>query len=107
MLWTAEFGGEVVGCGGLFPTEGLGDDCLELVKFYLSPKGRGKGIGKILLEKSIDFARSAGYTSIYLESLPLYATAIQMYEKAGFEHLQQPMGSSGHTTCDIWMLKKL
>ncbi len=106
-LWVAEVEGEVMGCGGLFPTEGLGEDCLELVKFYLSPKGRGKGIGKMLLEKSIHLARSSGYKSIYIESLPHYATAVKMYEKAGFEYIPASLGNSGHTACNIFMLKKL
>jgi putative acetyltransferase len=30
-----------------------------------------------------------------------------MYEKFGFTYLKQSLGNSGHTGCDIWMLKEL
>lgn len=106
-LWVAEVDGEVVGCCGIYPTIGLPENCVELVKFYLSDKSRGKGIGKILMEKSIESARELGYSELYLESIPEYSNAIRIYEKQGFLKLDKPLGESGHTTCNIWMLKKL
>lgn len=107
MLWVAEIDNEVVGCCGIYPTIGLQKNCVELVKFYLSAQSRGKGIGKTLMEKSIESAREFGYTELYLESLPIYSKAVSIYEKQGFVKLEKPLGDSGHTTCDIWMLKKL
>lgn len=107
MLWVAEIDNEVVGCCGIYPTIGLQKNCVELVKFYLSAQSRGKGIGKSLMEKSIESAREFGYTELYLESLPIYSKAVSIYEKQGFVKLEKPLGDSGHTTCDIWMLKKL
>lgn len=107
LLWVAEIDSEIVGCCGIFPTIGLPEKCAELVKFYLSAKARGKGIGKSLMEKSIESARELGYTELYLESLPEFSNAVSIYEKQGFLKLDQPLGESGHTTCNIWMLKKL
>lgn len=107
ILWVAEIDNEVVGCCGIYPTIGLQKNCVELVKFYLSAKSRGKGIGKTLMEKSIESAREFGYTELYLESLPIYSKAVRIYEKQGFVKLEKPLGDSGHTTCDIWMLKEL
>lgn len=107
MLWVAEIDNEVVGCCGIYPTIGLQKNCVELVKFYLSAKSRGKGIGKTLMEKSIESAREFGYSELYLESLPIYSKAVSIYEKQGFVKLDKPLGDSGHTTCDIWMLKQL
>ncbi|MFD0993263.1 GNAT family N-acetyltransferase [Tenacibaculum geojense] len=107
IMWVAEVNNIAVGCCGIFPTEGLDNDCGELVKFYLSDKARGLGIGKELLLKSIKSAKELGYNTIYLESLPLFKKAIQMYEEAGFEYLSSPLGNSGHSSCDVWMLKKL
>jgi putative acetyltransferase len=49
---------------------GLPKNCTELVKFYITAKSRGKGIGKLLMEKSIESAKEMGYSAIYLESLP-------------------------------------
>lgn len=107
VLWLAETNGEVLGCCGIYPTEGLNRDTVELVKFYLPAFARGKGIGKQLLERSILSAVEFGYKKLYLESLPDFSEAIVMYDKFGFQNLSQPLGNSGHTSCNIWMLKEL
>jgi len=102
--WLAEEDGVLLGGCGIYPTDGLPEGCVELVKFYLSADARGKGIGKMLLQKSIESAQHFGYNEIYLESFPELATAVGMYEKAGFKMLSAPMGNSGHYACTIWML---
>lgn len=107
VLWVAETNGEIVGCCGIFPTENLPEDCTELVKFYIGNKGRGKGIGKFLLEKTVDSAKELGYKQIYLESIPEFSTAVSIYEKQGFEYLDAPLGNTGHDGCNLWMLKKI
>ncbi|MBK6962865.1 MAG: GNAT family N-acetyltransferase [Bacteroidales bacterium] len=107
ILWVAEFNGEIAGCCGIYPSDGLGDDCSELVKFYVSKEARGMGIGKELMVKSEESARAFGFTQLYLESLPHFAKAVRIYEKQGYIKLVQPLGTSIHTTCNIWMLKKL
>ncbi len=107
ILWVGELNGMIVGCCGIYPTEGLGENCTELVKFYLHQAARGKGVGKALMEASIYSALDFGYTQMYLESLPHYRKAVDMYKKQGFKLLNQPMGNSGHTTCNIWMLRNL
>ena len=106
-LWVAEMEGEIVGCCGIFPTENLPEECTELVKFYIGKKGRGKGIGRLLLEKSIASATALGYTQIYLESIPEFSTAVSIYEKQGFEYLSAPLGNTGHDGCNLWMLKQM
>ena len=107
ILWVAEIDNEVIGCCGVYPTNGLNGDCAELVKFYLDANARGKGIGKELFQKCFCSAKEFGYTQLYLESLPQFAKAVSMYEKYGFIKLDKPNGNSGHGTCDIWMLKEL
>jgi len=98
---------EVVGGGGIFPTPGLPDDTCELVKMYVLQKVRGIGLGKILIQKSLDFAMEAGYKNVYLETMPELKQALNTYSKFGFEYITQPLGHSGHFGCDLWMLKKL
>lgn|SRR5690606_409012 len=107
VLWVAEVDNEVVGSCGIFPTEGLPANCAELVKFYLKKEARGVGVGRALMEKSIQSAIEMGYKQLYLESLPQFSGAVKMYEKLGFTHLDHPMGQSGHVTCNIWMIKNL
>ncbi|MBS1621288.1 MAG: GNAT family N-acetyltransferase [Bacteroidetes bacterium] len=103
----AEMDGELVGGAGLFPTSGLPDTTCELVKMYLSPKARGQGLGKHLIEKCIEQAKEMGYKNIYLESMPELKKALSVYSQFGFEYLDGPMGNSGHGGCGLWMLKKL
>src|SRR5687768_4819450 len=57
----------IAGGAGIFPSEGLPEDTCELVKMYLLPHARGKGIGKLLIEKCLDFARQQDYKRVYLE----------------------------------------
>jgi len=107
MLWVAESDGIPVGCCGIYPTEGLEDNCAELVKFYLAASERGRGTGRQLMEKCIQSARGLSYHKLYLESMPHFSKAVSIYEKLGFRNLSAPMGKSGHTTCNIWMLLDL
>ncbi len=106
-LWVAEEKSKIIGCCGIYPTEGLEDDTVELVKFYLDASFRGLGIGKILFELSLDSAVDHGYKKIYIESLPHFSKAVQMYENYGFHRIPKALGNSGHTSCNIWMLKEL
>ncbi|WP_297099844.1 GNAT family N-acetyltransferase [uncultured Draconibacterium sp.] len=107
ILWVAENEGEILGCCGIYPTDGLPKGCAELVKFYLLAKARGNGLGTQLMKQSIESAKELGYSEIYIETLPEFDNAVGMYERAGFEKLEKPLGDSGHTGCDIWMIKRL
>jgi len=103
----AEENKKIVGCCGIYPTEGLEKSYAELVKFYLTKEARGKGIGKALFEQSIKEAKNFGYTHLYIESQPSFDKAVKLYENYGFEYLKHALGNSGHDNCDIWMVKKL
>ena len=105
--WVIEAENKIIGCGGIFPTEGLPHKTCELVKLYLYPEARGKGLGRDLMFKCFDKAKELGYEHIYLESMPELNQAVTLYEKMGFEHLKNALGNSGHFGCDIWMVKKL
>ena len=107
VLWVAEWGGEVVGCCGIYPSDNLPEDYVELVKLYLSADARGKGIGKALMQKSIESAGKLGYSTIYIESLPEFDIAVSLYEKSGFIRLKTPMGATSHPGCNVWMVKEL
>lgn len=107
VYWVAEEEGVILGGCGIYPTIGLPEGCAELVKFYLSSQSRGKGIGKLLMQVNVNSAKSLGYKQLYLESFPELKEAVRIYETAGFENLEEPLGNSGHYACNIWMLKDL
>ncbi len=51
---------KIIGGGGIYPTIDLPADTCELVKMYLLPEGRGIGLGRLLIEKCLQFAKDAG-----------------------------------------------
>jgi putative acetyltransferase len=101
----AKENGIIVGGCGIYPTQGLPEGCIELVKLYVAKSHRSVGLGKQLMEKSIEAAMSEGYREIYLETLPELHIAVGLYEHLGFEYLDKPYGDSGHFACDLWMRK--
>lgn len=107
IYYVAELNGEVVGGGGIYPTEGLPIDTCELVKMYIYPNVRGIGLGSLLIQKCISWAKEAGYKNVYLETMPELKQALNTYAKFGFEYIDHALGNSGHFGCDLWMLKPL
>lgn len=99
--------GQLAGGAGIFPTEGLPSDTCELVKMYVAKNFRGNGYGQTLLEKCFQQARKEGFKKMYIESMPELKNALGMYEKNGFEYISHALGNSGHTGCDLWMIKNL
>jgi putative acetyltransferase len=107
IYFVAENNNCLLGGAGIFPTDGLPKKTCELVKMYLKPEARGIGLGKLLIQKCIDFAGETGYKNIYIETMPELKQALKVYEKFGFEYLKAPIGNTGHFGCDMFMVKKL
>jgi len=107
IYWIAEDDDIIIGGCGIYPTENLPEGCAEVVKLYLNAAHRKQGIGRKLLEMSVESARQMGYTRLYLESLPELGKAISLYEKQGFGFIDHKMGDKGHFGCTIWMMKDL
>lgn len=103
----AEQDGEMLGGGGFFHSDGLPEDTCELVKMYLLPESRGKGIGAAIINQSMEVAKQSGFKKMYLETMPELKRAITAYEKFGFEYLNGPMGNTGHHGCSVWMCKAI
>lgn len=99
--------GKLVGGAGAYPTEGLPPGICELVKMYLLPQARGRGLGKALIEKCISFARQKVYTHMYLETMPELQAAVKVYEMLGFALLPHALGNTGHFACTIRMIRDI
>ncbi len=52
---------------------------------FVEKKARGKGIGKLLLEKGEDYCRKRGYNRIALMVSASNDSAIRLYNRAGFK----------------------
>lgn len=107
VYFVAHEGDKILGGCGIFPTKGLPAHHAELVKLYLRLDERGKGTGRKLMEKCIQWASENGYKHLYLETFAELSAAVGMYRSLGFKDLKGPMGDSGHHACPVWMLKDL
>lgn len=98
---------KVVGGCGIAPLKGSKNQICELQRMYLLPQARGKGFGKKLVEICIEQAQKMGYKQIYLETLPQMKPAQSLYKKYGFGFINHSLGNTGHTGCEVWMLRDL
>lgn len=98
--------GQVMGGVGIASLPGEPGTC-ELVKMYFRPEVRGIGMGKKLLTLCLDQAKTMGYQQVYLETITQMKAARGLYEHLGFIQIDQPMGDTGHFSCNIFYLLKL
>lgn len=86
--------GNLLGTVGLYPMD---DKTIELRKMYFAKELRGKGFGKITLQRMIDAAGGLGFEKIFLETASVLIEAIELYEKFGFKKTDEK-----HTPrCDV------
>ncbi|MGL2963230.1 GNAT family N-acetyltransferase [Flavobacterium sp. RSB2_4_14] len=102
-----ENNGKIIGGAGVSQLENTEENICELQKMYFLKEARGKGLGLQMINKCIEKASEFGYSYCYLETLPEMKVAQSLYTKVGFEYLSSPIGNTGHTTCPVWMIKKL
>jgi len=100
-------GDEVVGGSGIAPLDGGPSGVCELKKMYFLPVARGLGLGRELLHRCLDAARDRGFERCYIETHERMVEARGLYESAGFEPLDGPMGETGHHGCNRWYLLDL
>ena len=60
--------------------------------FIISDILRGRGIGNQLINKALDFCRNKGYRRVYLWTFEGLSAAKHLYEKSGFELVEQRKG---------------
>jgi putative acetyltransferase len=106
-FYVVEASGHVLGCGGIGPLAGGEEGTCELRKMYFLPELRGRGAGRRLLRTCLDAARRGGYDYCYLETQASMKAARSLYEKNGFELLDERMGTTGHFACGTFMGRRL
>jgi ribosomal protein S18 acetylase RimI-like enzyme len=78
--------GVPLGCVALRPLP-LPDRRCEMKRLFLQPAARGLGLGRALMEQVVEAARAKGYRELCLDTLPTMASAIGLYEAAGFRRV--------------------
>ncbi len=75
----------VIGTAGIFK---MNDQEYELIKMAVAPEHRGKKFGDMLLDKCIAKAKEVGASKLILFSNSNLQTALRLYEKFGFKHVE-------------------
>ncbi len=97
---------KIVGGGGIDALKGEKSVC-ELQKMYFLKSARGKGFGKSIIDDCLAFAKDFGYENCYLETMEYMIDARKLYARSGFEYIGNRIGATGHSSCPIFMLKKI
>ena len=63
------------------------DGIAELKRMYVQPVCQHMGIGKMLMQRSIELAITCGYKKIVLDTLNDMTPAIRLYKKYGFSKI--------------------
>jgi GNAT superfamily N-acetyltransferase len=97
-IWLAKLDDEIVGSAALI-NEGNG--IFELAKMAVHDAFQGKGISKMLIETCIEKAKAIGAKKLELFSNHQLTTALGLYEKYGFHHVE--VTNSPFVTADVKM----
>ena len=77
---------KIVGCVALRGLESPG--CCEMKRLYVTPAGRGSGIGEMLVDAVLDLAIRIGYREMRLDTLSTMDKALRIYEKRDFKQIE-------------------
>lgn len=107
VYYVVEQANEILGGAGIAPLKNGDPKVCELQKMYFLPKARGKGLGKKMIQRCLDFAKANQFKHCYIETMPNMEAAQKLYLKTGFTFIYHAMGDTGHSSCPIWMIKSL
>lgn len=79
--WIAEVDGERAGCVMCLRRD---DTTARLRVLLVEPWARGRGVGRLLVEECLRFARAAGYSRITLLTYTIHVEARRIYQRLGF-----------------------
>jgi len=79
------------------------------ISVYVERGWRGKGVGRVLLEKLTELGRAHGYHKLVLSAFPANAAGMALYAKAGFRTIgiYHEQGQLDGTWVDTIVMEKL
>ncbi len=88
-IYYAKLDGEIVGTASLLKKTEI---VYELGKMAVNENAQGHGIGTILIEHCLNFAKQKQITTLILYSNTILQSAIHLYRKYGFEEIELETG---------------
>ena len=74
----------------------MSEGCVELKRLYLISSERGCGLGRMLLEFAIQYAKENKVQTIRLETTSKFKEAVSLYQRSGFLVMKEVETSPGH-----------
>lgn len=97
--WTVSVGGRVEGSIAIDGIHAENEGA-HLRWFIMSDVLRGQGVGNRLMDMAIEFCRARNYRKVYLWTFAGLDAARHLYEKAGFELVEQFTGTQWGTAVE-------
>ena len=100
-IFLADRDGQTVGCVAL---ASMGEGGYEVAKMAVAEERRGRGVGRQLLQASLEWATGQAARRLYLETNARLTPAVHLYESFGFRHLppeRRPI--SPYARADVFM----
>lgn len=105
--WIAEVSGRRAGCIFCVADRDATEKVAKLRILLVDPTARGHGVGGLLVDTCLQFARTAGYAKIILWTNNVLSSARRIYQSRGFELTEEaPHHSFGHDLVgQTWTLR--
>lgn len=95
-FWVVDAGPQLAGCVGLRPH---GPHTGELGRLYVRPQFRGRGLGRLLVERALAEASRVGYSRVVLDTVPALAASLRLYRSLGFAPVEPWPGAAAGAIC--------
>lgn len=100
-IFFATVGHQLVGCCAL---KRMSQNEFEVAKMAVTPAFQGSGIGRKVLQATIEAGRAMGARRLYLETNHTLTPAIRLYESVGFKHIPaERIIPSEYERADVYM----
>lgn len=90
-VFLAALGHRVVGAVAV---KRLGEAGFEFAKLVVAEPARGRGAGRALVQRCVDYCRGHGGPALYLQSFKALDVALGLYRRMGFVDAPAPPGMS-------------